>query len=550
MNCAGMGKTTLANEICFQWAKEGGLLADEFDAVINIPLKFMQVEGSFETMLKQHVGEECYPEVKKLAGRGFLLIVEGLDEVPPDFQQKDRTWNRLINQNILLEEARILITSRPHACEKLVIDRTVEVVGFGNKEIRQFVEHSFPNDAEEFMEQLTPTKHPHLCSLCQVPVHLVMLIDIYFTFNQKKKCPSTQTELQEFSQNKELPSTLTKLYQLFIEMILLRDSKVGRSVKKSTDGDHVGHSVMKLTFGDHAKATLKKHLPDIEDALEIVYKLSHLAYRAYFDKERKANYNREGRIVVTERQLWADAKSIFTELDLTKSGIEVTNRFDGFALLKLVHTPTNTIMYDFLHLTVHCVQEFLCSLYMSTLSEQEQLNLPSDHFIDYPNVMMFLCGLTGLATNEMFKFVYSGLTFKLTGLASNEMFKFSLVKFLYLTLWPRRRAVTAVRCVYESKCRLSIVDNPPAFTLDMSHSTLLPYDRLYLSWLLSCYPVSQLKMNSCCIGDTGVKLLVSHYPNNNSTGQLLEVLDLCFNDFTIAGLEDVMKIVRTSKPQY
>ena len=57
-------------------------------------------------------------------------------------------------------------------------------------------------------------------------------------------------------------------------------------------------------------------------------------------------------------------------------------------------------------------------------------------------------------------------------------------------------------------------------------------------------------MRDCHIGDTGAKLLVSHYPDKNSTGQLLEVLDLSFNDLTIAGLEDVMKIVRTSEPHY
>ena len=71
-----------------------------------------------------------------------------------------------------------------------------------------------------------------------------------------------------------------------------------------------------------------------------------------------------------------------------------------------------------------------------------------------------------------------------------------------------------------------------------------------MSWLLSCYPVSQLKMIRCHVEDTGAKLLVRHYPNKNSTSQLLEVLNLCGNDLTIAGLEDVMKIVRTSKPHY
>ena len=182
--------------------------------------------------------------------------------------------------------------------------------------------------------------------------------------------------------------------------------------------------------------------------------------------------------------------------------------------------------YNFLHLTV---EEFLCSLYMSTLSQQEQLNLLSEHFRDYPNVMMFLCGLTGLASNEMFKFVYSKLS-------SSKAEQFSGDPYV----------LTAVRCVYESNH--SDPSHSP-FTLQMSYNTLLPYDCLCLSWLLSYYPVSQLKMQFCNIEDTGAKLLVRHYPNRNTTSQLLKV-NLSGNNLTIAGLEDVMKIVRTSKPHY
>ena len=141
---------------------------------------------------------------------------------------------------------------------------------------------------------------------------------------------------------------------------------------------------------------------------------------------------------------------------------------------------------------------------------------------------MYLCGLARLTSNEMFKFVCSKLS-------SSKAFD--------------PYVVTAVRCVYESNhSDPSQLTSP--FTLTMSGNTLSHYDCLGLSWLLSCFPVSHLKMTNCQIEDTGAKLLVRHYPNNNTTGQLLEVLNLLHNNLTIAGLEDVMKIVRTSKPHY
>ena len=494
MNCTGIGKTTLANEICLQWARDG-FLADEFDAVILIPLRSVQ-ERSLEEVMMEYVGEEDYPKLKKSAGSRCLLILEGLDEMAVNRRQSDEYLKRLIEKNTLLEKAKILITSRPNACEKLVVGRRVEVVGFGDKEIRQFIENSFPNDVEsieEFMRQLT--EYPQLHSLCYVPLNLVMIIDI-FRFSQKK-----------------LPSTLTELYRLFIVMILQREVVKG--------------SVKKLTVDDNVEVTLCNMLAGIpKEAVGIVYLLCKLAYYAFF----KSYSHREEKGWLGRVKRLKDPKIIFSESDLTENGIEVTSEFDGYGLLKVTHThqlPRDTVTYNFLHLTV---QEFLCSLYMSTLSQQEQLNLLSEHFRDYPIVMMLLCGLTGLASNKMFQFVCSKLSSSKAELRIGDPY-----------------VVTAVKCVYESNH--SDPSHLP-FTLDMNNNTLLPYDCLCLSWLLSCYPVSQLRMGNCHIGDTGAKLLVRHYPNKNTTSQLLEELDLWNNDLTIAGLEDMMKIVRTSKPHY
>ena len=448
----------------------------------------------------QHVGEEDYPKLKKSAGSRCLLILEGLDEMAVNSRQSDECLKRLIEENTLLEKAKIVITSRPHVCEKLIVGRSVEVVGFGDKEIRQFVENSFHNDVDsidKFMRQLT--EYPQLHSLCYVPLNLVMIIDI-FRFSQKK-----------------LPSTLTELYRLFIIMILQREVVKG--------------SVKNLTVGDNVKMTLCNMLAGIpKEAIGIVYLLCKLAYDAFFKSySNREEKNRRGGV----RKRLKDPKTIFTESDLLESGIEVSSEFDGYSLLKVTHThqlPRDTVTYNFLHLTV---QEFLCSLYMSTLSHPEQLNLLSEHFRDYPNVMMFLSGLTGLTCNEIFKFVCS----KLSSLGANGRV------FLRNSYF-----ITAVRCIYESNH--SDPSHIP-FTLNISSHTLLPYDFVCLSWLLSCHPVSQLNMNRCHIEDTGVKLLMRHYPNKNTTtSQLLEKLDLCNNSITVAGLEDVMKIVRTSKPLY
>ena len=137
-------------------------------------------QRSLEQVMKEHVGEKDYPKLEDTAGNKCLLILEGLDEMALNHRNSDIILRRLIEDNTLLEKAKILITSRPNACENVVAGRTVEVVGFGDKEIREFVENSFPDDLEtieEFMRQLN--EYPQLHSLCYVPLNLVMIIDIF-----------------------------------------------------------------------------------------------------------------------------------------------------------------------------------------------------------------------------------------------------------------------------------------------------------------------------------------------------------------------------------
>ena len=63
---------------------------------------------------------------------------------------------------------------------------------------------------------------------------------------------------------------------------------------------------------------------------------------------------------------------------------------------------------------------------------------------------------------------------------------------------------------------------------------------------MSYYPVSELNMTACHIGDKEAEMLAKNYHDTNSIGSLLEVLDLSHNRFTILGLVHIMKIVKIS----
>ena len=500
MSCAGIGKTTLANELCVRWARDG-FLAEDFDAVVLISLRSVQ-QRSLKDITKREIGKENYQQIKKSAGSRCLIILEGLDEMAVDRRQSDPFLIRLKECN-KLEKATILITSRPHACEGIDAGRRVEVMGFGNDQIREFVEKSFPQDSQsvqEFVRQLN--EYPQLHSLCYIPMNLVMIVDIF-------QCSE-----------KKLPSTLTELYQVFIVMTLKRQVKKENVTKKPAVCSSVA-----VRAADSVEETLCVMLRGIpKETVGIVLCLSRLAYRGFFDwychKEGKYSWEK-----------WKEPKIIFTESDLVDCDIEVTSDFDGFGLLKATQTHqllTDINTYSFNHLTI---QEYFCAVYISLQPQQEQLRLLREHFHEYHNVFTFVCGLTGLASSEMFQFICSKLT--------SSGYLFGNPDF-----------ITAMRCINESKQSSGPHQSVSPFTLDVPEYTLLPYDCLCLSYVLSCYPVSQLKMFSCHIGNKGAELLVKHYPNKNTTSQLLEEVNFGYNDLTSEGMEHVMKIVRTSEPHY
>ena len=495
----GIGKTTLANEICIQWAKDD-FLVEDFDAVILIPLRSVQ-ETSFEKVIEHYAGEENYQELKKSAGSRCLIILEGFDEISNAYRRSDQFLKHLIEECTVLEKATIIITSRPHACEEINAGRNLEVVGFGENEIKEFVQKSFPQDSQsvkEFLSQLD--EYPQLHSICYIPMNLVMIVDIF--------C---------YSANK-LPSTLTELYQLFIVMTLQRQVK-----KNTTETQLCSNLVMSACTIKNAENNLCVMLKGIpKETVTIVLCLSRLAYKGFFE------WYCEG------SKKYKNSKIIFTDLDLLDCGINVTNDFDGFGLLKgtLTHQlPIDINTYCFNHLTI---QEFFCAVYISLLTQEEQVDLIKEHFGEYPNVFIFVCGLTELTCNETFQLIYSKLT---SG-------------YIYRGIPD---IITALRCLNESKCKQSERDCPRAhqsvspFTLNISGETLLPYDCVCLSKVLSCYPVSQLIMGGCRIGNKGAELLVKHYPNKNITDQLLEQLYLGYNEITSDGMVHVMKIVSTSK---
>ena len=417
-------------------------------------------------------------------GEKCLIILEGLDETSTD-KQEENFFCDLMDCNIF-EKATILLTSRPHACTKLEVHREIEVIGFGNTEIEEFVKESL-GDSEEFKKfQHQFKEHSYLSSLCYVPLSLVMIISI-FRFLKSV-----------------LPSTLTKLYQQFIAMILLRPCRIDKFTYETAA---VSSSIEKKVH---------KMLNDIpSEAVTTVCVLCELAYHAFFGwcsgRESYKSWGKKG-----------DPKIIFTVEDLKQCGFQITDDFDGLGLLKATYINEllyDTCTYNFVHLSI---QECLCAVYIATLSEDEQLQIykKHQHHRAYQNIFAFYCGLTQLSCKEVLEEVFIDLT-------------------------EHDHCVAARRFIYESQN-----SEPPqsAFPFTFYNSMIFsPDDILCISYVLSHYPVTKLNMELNMqhdhLDDDQVELLANHYKGNKA----LRTVDLSGNALTSKGIKHVMKIL-ASKP--
>jgi len=262
--------------------------------------------------------------------------------------------------------------------------------------------------------------------------------------------------------------------------------------------------------------------------------LCKVAYRGFFDWCFDKEDHIAGKIQ------WKDPKITFTLEDLKECGIEEIAEWDGYGLLKATHThqlPTDTITYNFSHLTI---QEFLCAVQVSMLTQEGLKRLLNDeHFRGYSNVFIFFCGLTGLQSREMCQFVFSKLR--------HANINVSQYSSSCNSLEENDDVVKSIRCLYESQMNCPPQSAKPIILNMIGHS-LQPYDCLCISYVMSNYPVSSLILVGCCISDKGAELLVKNNSINNASGQLLEKLDLNYNDLTIDGLIHIIKIVKTSKP--
>ena len=211
---AGIGKTTLCTMLTEEWAN--GEILTQFDCVLLLPLRERSV--STATTLSQlfkllHSSERIctsvIEELKEREGEGVLIIADGWDELD-DENRSDISFLHNLLFGDTLPFACVLLTSRPSASAPFhnlpTVDRLVEVVGFSEKNVKQFIESEFekcPEKTSSLIEQLE--NNPLIASVCSVPLNCAIICNVWQILDRT------------------LPSTLTELYSQIVLNVILRN---------------------------------------------------------------------------------------------------------------------------------------------------------------------------------------------------------------------------------------------------------------------------------------------------------------------------------------
>ena len=337
----GIGKSTLAYELCHRWSN--GMALQHYHLLLLLQLRNKTVQSSLlsiEKLLgcyldKQSWKSQAVQNIIDKSGSSVLIILEGYDELPDNIDGSD-VFNQVIQRN--LSKATIIVTTRPSAKHKLVqntfsFTHHIEVLGFTKASKDQYISKFFMGKEslhDKFCQYIK--RFPIIEGCLYVPIILAITLNVFqhsFDFGVSY-----------------LPETMTELYDTLVRMLIYRHLK---SL----------HPSMNINLRS------LKELP--QPTLSAFHNLCKLAYDGIFNTSQLVFYHQEN----------------FETLGLMQKESQMVPSEGG-----------DVYVYNFLHLTF---QEFLAAYHVHENHEEaQQLFSSCNDDPKFAVMMRFLAGLTKL----------------------------------------------------------------------------------------------------------------------------------------------------------
>ncbi|XP_053577992.1 NACHT, LRR and PYD domains-containing protein 12 isoform X2 [Bombina bombina] len=224
---AGIGKTMTVQKIMLNWAS-GTLYQDIFMFAFSISCR--EINGitgeiSMVSLISKFCNIKCSENLKSILenSKKILLIIDGFDEFKwildkdtgicsDPFQETsvEILLNSILRKHVL-EEATIIVTTRPYALERLNecvhFDRYVEVLGFTENDRKDYFYNFFEKKEQAEMALDTVIENDILFTMCCVPITCWIV------------CTVLKLQIQKDAQLANSKTT-TSIYTLYLKSLI------------------------------------------------------------------------------------------------------------------------------------------------------------------------------------------------------------------------------------------------------------------------------------------------------------------------------------------
>ena len=340
---AGMGKSTLAIQLCKLWSK--GYFFKQYSAFILLTLRDPGLQEAksvkdFLLTLNDELKNEVFREITRDNGENICFIFEGFDELPPKLR-KHRLFSKLTED---LPKCTLIYTSRPESCFniKRKASQRLQILGFKLEQAYHYIHNvlEVKKDLKLKIPGLIKTIESNFIiqTLLSIPINVAIIIYLYIT-------------------DGSLPNTITKLYTLLCLQLMLR---------------HVNQRT-----ANEDETTSLTSLNNLPVEIEVPFKeICCIAYKTLVKDEL-----------------------IFTADMLHTKGIVGI----GLLVMSTMHSSYgHSKVYSFLHLTLH---EFCAAWHISKLptSVQSKCLKQTYHLPRFYIVWQFYAGITQLQNQDVFQ---------------------------------------------------------------------------------------------------------------------------------------------------
>ena len=477
----GIGKTTLVNEMCYQWANGEVLQYYRFVFLLQLQdpaLKEMSKITYLLQLLCQRgtefskVSSACVCHLFNNYGKDILFVFDGYDEFCRSFpENSSNVIVDILNQKAL-PQCSIVMTSRP--CASIIfsrkITRKINILGFTRDEVESYIQAAMPSEPHRISNLMNYIARQPVID-CFVPFNMAILVYLY-------------------QHGSSLPRNSAELYHSFICLTVCRHlAKCGiRDITKLTD------------------------LP--EPYYRRIQQLAKLSYETFYKN-------------------WSFSRDQIEIACPNINGIDDEHGLQHCGLLQEVKHISNNTTFNFIHVSI---QQYLAAWYLSTLQSIElELRFLKENFWkdNYFKVFSMYVALTKGQRPSFKKFLSGDEKISISCEYLKDQLKclrlfhcFHEAGDTKLCRYLERSQTFKDQAIELSSINLSVID--------IECIAVFLASSFQKEW-------HELNLNNCGIGDHGLYMLHRGLLASNITS--ITMLQLSYNGLTKVSLSLVSDIV-------